>query len=71
MYIYNNMINPPQYCRTQVQMPTPQRNYCIFDRNKVDFFVKRKEIALPYLSGILARSMMSNRLRKLFILLTE
>lgn len=56
MYIYNNMINPPQYCRTQVQMPTPQRNYCIFDRNKVDFFVKRKEIALPYLSGILARS---------------
>lgn len=56
MYIYNNMINPPQSCRTQVQMPTPKRNYCIFDRNKVDFFVKRKEMVLPYLSGILARS---------------
>lgn len=56
MYIYNNIINQPSPYRTQVQMPTPQRNYCIFDQNKVDFFVKRKEIALPYLSGVLSRS---------------
>lgn len=42
-------------CR-HIQMPTPQRNYCIFDQNKVDFFVKRKEMALPYLAGVLSRS---------------
>lgn len=40
----------------QVQMPTPQRNYCKFDQNKVDSFVKQKESALPYLSDVLAHS---------------
>lgn len=40
----------------QVQMPTPQRNYCVFDNNKVDYFVKCKENALPYLSDILKHS---------------
>lgn len=49
-------IQPYSYNNSSVQMPTQQRNYCLFDRNKVDFFVKRKEIALPYLSGVLARS---------------
>jgi len=38
------------------QMPNNQRNYCIFDQNKVDYFVKQKENALPYLSNILANS---------------
>ena len=37
-----------------VQMPNKQRNYCIFDQNKVDYFVKQKENALPYLANILA-----------------
>ena len=60
MYI-NNIVNSPRPCPQPynnkcVQMPTPQRNYCLFDRNKVDFFIKRKELALPYLSGVLARS---------------
>lgn len=49
-------IQPYSYNNSSVQMPTQHRNYCLFDRNKVDFFVKRKEIALPYLSGVLARS---------------
>ena len=46
-YIYNN---------TSVQQPTPQRNYCLFDKNKVDCFVKQKEHALPYLNDILLHS---------------
>lgn len=44
------------YNTSSVQMPTQHRNYCLFDKNTVDFFVKRKEIALPYLSGVLSRS---------------
>lgn len=55
MYNYN-LTQPHVYNIPQVQMPTPQRNYCLFNQNKVDFFVKRKEMALPYLSGVLARS---------------
>lgn len=39
-----------------IQMPTGQRNYCVFDQNKVDCFVKQKENCLPYLSDILAHS---------------
>lgn len=35
---------------------TPVRNYSIFDQNKVDYFVKQKEQALPYLSDILQHS---------------
>lgn len=47
---------PRQVSSNRVQLPTPQRNYCLFNQNKVDFFVKRKELAIPYLSGVLARS---------------
>lgn len=56
MYCSNTNQNPRQVSSNRVQMPTPQRNYCLFDQNKVDFFVKRKELAIPYLSGLLARS---------------
>ena len=38
------------------QMPDSQRNYCLFDQNKVDSFIKQKEQALPYLSDILVHS---------------
>lgn len=41
---------------TNIQMPTAQRNYCLFDQNKVDYFVNQKENALPYLTNILATS---------------
>lgn len=48
-YIYN-------YNNTPVQQPTPQRNYCLFDQNKVDCFIKQKENALPYLNDVLLHS---------------
>lgn len=34
----------------------PMRNYCVFNEAKVDYFVKQKEPALPYLKEILANS---------------
>ncbi len=39
-----------------VQMPVQGRNYAIFDPNRVDYFVKQKEQALPYLNEILLHS---------------
>ena len=47
-----NYVQPP----STVKMPTPQRNYCVFNQDKVDFFVKRKELGLPYLKEILRYS---------------
>lgn len=38
------------------QLPSGNRNYTIFDQNKVDCFVSQKENALPYLADILANS---------------
>jgi hypothetical protein len=46
----------PYYTCTSCQMPTAQRNYCVFDKNEVDYFVKQKENVLPYLSDILEHS---------------
>lgn len=39
-----------------VQMPTAKRNYCVFDQNKVNYFVSQKEQALPYLKHVLQTS---------------
>lgn len=39
-----------------IQMPTTERNYCIFDKQKVDSFVKRGHDALPELKTILQTS---------------
>lgn len=47
--IYNNPCQP-------VQMPTAQRNYAIFNQERVDYFVKQKENALPFLNDILIHS---------------
>lgn len=44
------------YAYPNINMPTSQRNYCLFDQNKVDYFVKQKENALPYLTDILEHS---------------
>lgn len=41
---------------TAVTMPNGQRNYCIFDQNKVDCYVKQKENGLPYLNNVLLHS---------------
>lgn len=58
--ITNSIPNPyqnyPQRVYMAPQMPTPQRNYCVFDKNKVDYFVKQKEQALPYLTEVLKQS---------------
>ena len=50
---YNYISN---YNVSTVQMPDTKRNYCLFDQNKVDYFVKQKENALPYLTNILANT---------------
>lgn len=52
IYSYQTTIYTP----CQIQLPTPTRNYSIFDNSKVDYFVKQKEHALPYLNDILQHS---------------
>ena len=37
-------------------LPNRNRNYCVADNNKVQFFVNEKERALPYLNDILVHS---------------
>lgn len=46
----------PKYICASCQLPTPDRNYCVFDKNEVDYFVKQKENAIPYLADILSHS---------------
>jgi len=53
---YSTIAPQPYYACTTCQLPTPQRNYCTFDKNEVDYFVKQKENALPYLADILSHS---------------
>ena len=53
---YYNRPQQPYYACTSCQLPTPKRNYCIFDKNEVDYFVKQKEQALPVLTDILQHS---------------
>lgn len=53
--IQNYNFNNP-YAATNIQFPNRQRNYCVFDQQKVDYFVKQKENALPYLASILSNS---------------
>lgn len=50
-------INPySKYICASAQLPTKDRNYCVFDKNEVDYFIKQKENALPYLTDILQHS---------------
>lgn len=51
-----NSEKPQNYICASCQLPTPQRNYCTFDKNEVDYFVKQKEASLPYLADILTHS---------------
>ena len=51
-----NITPIPYYACTSCQLPTAQRNYCTFDKNEVDYFVKQRENALPYLTDILTHS---------------
>ena len=45
---------PPQPC--MVSQPEAGRNYCCFNQTKTDFFVKQKELGLPYLKEVLKNS---------------
>lgn len=53
---YQVQVQRPNYICASCQLPIPSRNYCIFDKNEVDYFVKQKENALPYLADILSHS---------------
>lgn len=39
-----------------LQMPTADRNYCVFDKKKINYYVSQKEQALPYLKKVLQTS---------------
>lgn len=41
---------------TNIEMPTPDRNYCVFDQQKVDYYVSQGEKSLPYLKNVLQDS---------------
>lgn len=51
-----NINQYPKYICASAQLPTNERNYCVFDKAEVDYFVKQKENALPYLTDILQHS---------------
>ena len=44
------------YACTSCKLQENGRNYCTFDKNEVDYFVKQKENAIPYLTDILVHS---------------
>ena len=57
------MINSPifrQFKQQQhfkpIELPNENRNYCLVDKNKVDFYVNQREKALPQLENILKKS---------------
>lgn len=54
--IYQTQQQKPCYICASCQLPTQNRNYCLFDKNEVDYFIKQKENALPYLADILTHS---------------
>lgn len=57
--LYNNLPRKEQnpYCSTNAPYyPAEPLNHCIFNQPKVDYFVKQKENALPYLTDILMHS---------------
>ena len=39
-----------------VTMPSQERNYCVFNQDRVNYFVSQKERALPYLKNVLQTS---------------
>lgn len=52
----NSQNRYPYYLCANCSLPVIGRNYCVFDENEVDYFVKQKEQAVPYLANILANS---------------
>ena len=52
---YNNIYNQ-NILKNSIQMPQGNRNYILVDPIKVDYFVKQKENALPYVTAVLSNS---------------
>ena len=63
---------PPSLHRCNgCQLPTPQRNYCIFDKQEVDYFVSQKENALPYLKNVLETSQNEGQITEVLYILNR
>jgi len=57
----NNTTKPTQkpkvfFSAPVTMLPTGERNYCLFNQNKVNFFLSQKKNALPYLKNVLQTS---------------
>lgn len=52
----------PDNNNNAVQMPTKERNYCVFNKERVDYFVSQKEQALPYIKNVLQTSQDENEI---------
>lgn len=50
------MKSNPKPQEVQIQMPNEDRNYCVFNQQKVDYLVSQKEKSLPYLKNVLKTS---------------
>ena len=55
-YYNSTSIQRPYYSLTSCILPEQGRNFCIFDKEEVDYFVKQGENALPVLADVLIRS---------------
>ncbi len=55
-YYNSTNIDRSHYNLTSCLLPEAGRNFCIFDKEEVDYFVKQGEKALPVLADVLVRS---------------
>lgn len=44
------------FSAAQTELPQGERNYCVFNQNKVNFIVSQKKHAIPYLKEVLKNS---------------
>lgn len=51
----NNKVNG-NFSVPNLILPEGERNYCLFNQNRVNFIISQKELALPYLKRILQTS---------------
>lgn len=61
----------PYYACTSCQLPTAHKNYCVCDKNEVDYFVKCRENSLPYLGDILSHSNNEAQITEVLYILNE
>lgn len=63
-------IQPYINCNT-CSLPSGNRNYALVDKNKVNYFVKQKEAALPYIADILIHSNNEAQITETLYILNE